>query len=252
MTVGWFGIWPRCQRAAFVGLSILLASQLGGCPQTTTSTDTAGEVDQNTSRVRVETSLGSFVIELNRELAPVSVANFLQYAADHHYDGTIFHRSIPGFVVQGGGLRPDLTEKPTGAPIVNESANGLSNGRGSIAMARTEDPDSATSQFYINLADNPVLDATAEGPGYAVFGQVVEGLDVIDQIAAIPTASVGAFDDVPTVTVRILSVSPDTGQDEPPPLDPVTQAYLDQLPTDLLNVGREVLISVLEVLISGR
>lgn len=150
-----------------------------------------------TVKVRLTTTDGVLVLELDRAKAPQSVANFLQYVKDGHYDGTLFHRVIPGFVVQGGGYDARFTEKPTRAPVKNEAKNGLSNLRGTIAMARTADPDSATSQFYINLADgNARLDTL--GGGYTVFGRVVEGMEVVDKIAAIPTGPGGPFNrDVP-------------------------------------------------------
>jgi cyclophilin family peptidyl-prolyl cis-trans isomerase len=158
-------------------------------------------------RVRVSTTLGDFTIELNAEQAPITVENFLQYVDDEFYDGTIFHRVIAGFVVQGGGFLPGLAEKETRDPIVNESDNGLSNVRGSVAMARTSDPDSATSQFYINLLDNTSLDARAGRPGYAVFGKVSSGMDAVDEIAGVQTESRGGFDDVPVTDVIILSIA---------------------------------------------
>ncbi len=148
-------------------------------------------------RVRFTTNLGTFVVELEPEKAPKTVENFLRYVRDGFYDGTVFHRVIPGFVVQGGGFTADLVQKPTRAPIPNEAANGLSNVRGTIAMARTSDPDSATAQFYINLRDNTALnrrDGTPAGAGYCVFGRVVEGMDVVDAIGRVPTHTAAAKD----------------------------------------------------------
>lgn len=157
-------------------------------------------------RVRLETSDGIVVLELDRKRAPSTVANFVQYVRDGHYDGTLFHRVIPGFVVQGGGYTIQWQEKPTRAPIRNEAKNGLSNLRGTIAMARTDDPHSATAQFYINLADNTRLDTL--GGGYTVFGRVVEGMEVIDKIAAIPTGPGGPFDrDVPFRNAWIIKAT---------------------------------------------
>lgn len=148
--------------------------------------------------VKMQTSDGDIFLELNPEKAPKTVANFVQYVKDGHYDGTILHRVIPGFVAQGGGFTPDFKEKPTREPVENESKNGLSNLRGTIAMARTNEPHSATAQWYINLADNPRLDGKDYKFGYTVFGRVVEGMAVLDEIARIPTGPAGPFQsDVP-------------------------------------------------------
>jgi len=156
-------------------------------------------------KVHLDTTLGEIVIELDAEKAPKSVANFVQYVKDGHYNGTVFHRVIPNFMIQGGGMTADMTEKKTRAPIPLASTNGLSNLRGSIAMARTNDPNSATSQFFINVQDNPRLDAAnaRDGNGYAVFGKVVAGMDVVDKIRAVPTSSKGMHDDVPMMPVTI-------------------------------------------------
>ena len=156
-------------------------------------------------KVKLATSAGDIVVELDAAKAPKTVANFVQYVKDGHYDGTVFHRVIPTFMIQGGGMKADLTEKPTRAPIPLESKNGLSNVRGSIAMARTNDPNSATSQFFINVQDNPRLDAAnaRDGNGYAVFGKVVSGMEVVDKIRAVPTSSKGPYDDVPMMPVTI-------------------------------------------------
>jgi peptidyl-prolyl cis-trans isomerase A (cyclophilin A) len=159
-------------------------------------------------QVQFETTLGIFVIELDDVAAPITVANFLTYLDGGFYDGidghgaTIFHRVVPGFVVQGGGLTESLETKTTLPPIVNESGNGLSNLRGSVAMARTDQPDTATSQFFVNLVDNDFLD---QPPGYAVFGQVVTGMDVIDAMADQDTQTVGDFMDVPVEPIVVLS-----------------------------------------------
>jgi cyclophilin family peptidyl-prolyl cis-trans isomerase len=159
--------------------------------------------------VEMRTSLGTMKIELHPDKAPKTVENFLQYAREGFYDGTVFHRVISGFMIQGGGFTPDMSEKETRAPIENEASNGLKNVRGSLAMARTGDPHSASSQFFINTVDNPFLDFTAEtvqGYGYAVFGQVVEGLETLDAIKKVSTASRGGYDDVPVDPVVIESV----------------------------------------------
>jgi cyclophilin family peptidyl-prolyl cis-trans isomerase len=160
-------------------------------------------------RVRLKTSLGGITVELDEKNAPVSVDNFLQYALEGGYDGTIFHRVIPGFMIQGGGFTPDMQERPTRTPIKNEATNGLRNLRGSLAMARTDVPDSATNQFFINTVDNPFLDhrrRTKEEFGYAVFGWVTEGMDVIDRIAKVPTGTSAGHQDVPVSPVLIESV----------------------------------------------
>jgi len=157
-----------------------------------------------TPKVRVQTSQGVFVLQLDAERAPVTVHNFLEYVGAGFYDGTIFHRVIDGFVVQGGGYGPDFAEKPTRDPIPNESGNGLSNRRGTIAMARTGDPHSATSQFYINLVDNAKLDPNEQRWGYCVFGTVVSGMEVVDAIAKLPTGSRGDIpSDVPKTDVVV-------------------------------------------------
>jgi peptidyl-prolyl cis-trans isomerase A (cyclophilin A) len=156
------------------------------------------------SRVAFDTSEGRIVIEVNADKAPKTVANFLQYVNDGFYNGTVFHRVIPGFMIQGGGFTPDMTQKPTRAPVPIESTNGLKNVRGAVAMARTGDPNSATAQFFINVVDNAMLDyPRPDGNGYAVFGTVVEGMDVVDKIRAVHTASRGSFQDVPVTAVVI-------------------------------------------------
>lgn len=163
-------------------------------------------------RVSVETTLGTMVIELNPGKAPKSVENFLEYARAGYYDGTVFHRVIENFMIQGGGFTADLSQKPTRAPVRNEAANGLSNARGTVAMARTNDPHSGTAQFFINVVDNPRLDHVSEQNGYtwgyAVFGKVVEGLDVVDKIRAVETGAKAPFQrDVPVTTVVIEKVT---------------------------------------------
>jgi peptidyl-prolyl cis-trans isomerase A (cyclophilin A) len=156
-------------------------------------------------KVKLATSLGDIVVELDAAHAPKTVANFLQYVKDGHYNGTIFHRVIANFMIQGGGMTPELQEKPGRAPIPLESKNGLRNERGTLAMARTMDPNSATSQFFINVKDNDFLNAAQarDGNGYAVFGKVVSGMDVVDKIRAVPTGNKGPYNDVPTTPVVI-------------------------------------------------
>ena len=151
------------------------------------------------------TSLGEVALELFPEAAPVTVANFVQYVEDGFFDGTIFHRVIPGFVIQGGGFTADMRQKKTRAPIKNEAANGLKNEQGTLSMARTQDVDSATSQFFVNLADNTFLDQGTRDFGYAVFAKVTKGMDVIDRIASVATGNAGMHQDVPLEPVEILS-----------------------------------------------
>jgi len=156
-------------------------------------------------KVKLATSLGDIVVEVDAAKAPKSAANFLQYVKDGHYNGTVFHRVIPDFMIQGGGMTPDLKEKPTRPPIPLEARNGLDNTRGTLAMARTMDPNSATSQFFINVKDNAFLNAaqSRDGNGYAVFGKVVSGMDVVDKIRAVQTGSKGPYQDVPVQPVII-------------------------------------------------
>jgi peptidyl-prolyl cis-trans isomerase A (cyclophilin A) len=154
--------------------------------------------------VRLETSEGDIVLDLKGRRAPITVANFLRYVEAGHYDGTIFHRVIPGFVVQGGGYTPDNEERATQDPIFNESGNGLSNTRATIAMARSEDPHSAASQFYINLADNSRLDPSSRRWGYTVFGEVIEGMEIVDMIAGIPTQAGPLGEDMPHRPVILI------------------------------------------------
>jgi peptidyl-prolyl cis-trans isomerase A (cyclophilin A) len=158
----------------------------------------------------ISTTLGEITVELFKDRAPVSVENFLQYARDGFYSGTIFHRIVPGYVIQGGGFTAKMEEKPTRPPILNEATNGVSNARGTVAMARTRALRSATSQFFINLTDNRKLDHRGYSPddfGYAVFGRVIAGMEVVDRIAALKTHSVGPFDDVPVAPVVIQAVT---------------------------------------------
>ena len=175
-----------------------------------------GEIQMNETaaanpRVLIETTMGNITIELDMENAPASSENFLAYVEDGYYVDTTFHRVIPNFMIQGGGITADMSDKPSSrAPIANEAGNGLKNERGSLAMARTSDPHSATSQFFINHADNEFLNFTSEtmqGWGYAVFGKVVEGMDVVDAIAGVPTGNKGGHQNVPIDTITISAVS---------------------------------------------
>ena len=160
-------------------------------------------------QVRLATSLGDIVVEVDTEKAPKSAANFLQYVKAGHYNGTVFHRVIDGFMIQGGGFTPNLQQKPTRAPIALESRNGLKNTRGTLAMARTMDPNSATAQFFINVADNPFLDAdnARDGNGYAVFGRVLEGMDVVDKIKSVPVGDRAGQQNVPLQPVTLKKAS---------------------------------------------
>jgi peptidyl-prolyl cis-trans isomerase A (cyclophilin A) len=163
---------------------------------------------QNAPKVKFETTLGEFTIEVYPDKAPKTVENFLQYVNDKQYNGTVFHRVMDGFMVQGGGMTADMKEKPTRAPIPLEARNGLRNDRGTIAMARTSNPNSATAQFFINVVDNQGLNAPQpDGHGYAVFGKVVAGMDVVDKIRQTPTGNKGMHQNVPLTPVTINSAT---------------------------------------------
>jgi len=158
------------------------------------------------NEVVLHTNEGDIALELDAENSPATVANFVQYVRDGHYDNTLFHRVIPGFMIQGGGFAPGMQQKPTRKAIANEAANGVKNARYTVAMARTSDPHSATAQFFINLADNAFLDykgPSSQGYGYCVFGRVIRGSDVVDRIAALPTGRAGFHENVPTRDVLI-------------------------------------------------
>ncbi len=157
--------------------------------------------------VKLTTSMGDIVIELDNQKAPISTKNFLSYVDKKHYDGTIFHRVIPGFMIQGGNFKPDMIEKKTDAPIKNEWKNGLKNKRGTLSMARTQVADSATSQFFLNVADNDFLDTPRDGAAYAVFGRVVSGMDVADKIVAVPSGRKGMHENVPKTPITIDSAT---------------------------------------------
>ena len=159
--------------------------------------------------ITIKTNHGDISVELFDDKAPISCENFRQYIRDGHFDGTIFHRVIPNFMIQGGGMDANMTQKPTRDPIKNEADNGESNTRGTLAMARTMVVDSATSQFFINLRDNDFLDHGTRDFGYAVFGRVSDGMDVVDKIAAVPTGNQGGHQDVPVEAVEIIEVAID-------------------------------------------
>jgi peptidyl-prolyl cis-trans isomerase A (cyclophilin A) len=169
----------------------------------------AGNLSAYAQTVKLVTSQGDIVLKLNAEKAPKSVANFVDYVKSGHYNGTIFHRVISGFMIQGGGMTDDMKEKPTKPPIALESRNGLDNKRGTVAMARTMDPNSATSQFFINVVDNEMLNAAhaADGQGYAVFGSVVSGMEVVDKIRSVKTANQGMHANVPAQPVTIVKAT---------------------------------------------
>ena len=193
------------RRLAGSALALALAFGLG-LAQAERSVAQQPEAAGGKPLVTLTTSLGEIQIELDPEKAPKTVENFLAYVDAGHYDGTVFHRVIPGFMIQGGGFTPAMEQKETRAPIANEAANGLRNGRGTLAMARTNVVDSATAQFFVNLVDNGFLDHKGKDPasfGYAVFGRVVSGMDVVDRIAALPTGNRAGHQNVPTDTVVI-------------------------------------------------
>ena len=195
-----FNKFINSRAAAFLSAVSLLLASIGVA--------TAHSGDK--VMVEMHTSKGLITLELDAEKAPVTVANFIEYVKSGHFDGTIFHRVIPGFVIQGGGLESGMKEKPTQAPIENEADNGLKNVTGSICMARTNDPHSATSQFFINLKDNQFLDHSEKSPqgwGYAVFGQVTDGMDVVEAIAAVQTGNAGGHQDVPVEDIVVEKVT---------------------------------------------
>ena len=191
----------------FIPLLVALTS----CVDVIENDEANNLMENKMTQVIIKTSVGDIQLELNDEKAPVTVENFKTIASSGYYEGTIFHRVINGFMIQGGGLTADMNNKPSGTgPIQNEANNGLPNDRGTIAMARTMDPHSATSQFFINHKDNAFLNHTGEtsqGWGYAVFGMVTEGMDVVDQIAEVATGSSGAYQDVPEEVITIESVT---------------------------------------------
>lgn len=190
-------------------LALLLALGVGGMAQAASSTPNQGK-SMTSPRVSLQTNHGDIVIELDAEKASKTVENFLSYVKEGFYDGTIFHRIINNFMIQGGGFEPGMKQKQTHAPIENEANNGLKNDRYTVAMARTADPHSATAQFFINVADNDFLNFTAPTPngwGYAVFGKVVEGTDVVDEIKSVKTGSKGFHQDVPVEDVVIEKAS---------------------------------------------
>jgi len=200
----------RVVPAALVLAAVCAA--LGGCKMDTQSQEKETQVTEKTTKnpvVVMKTSKGTMTIELYADKAPATVENFLGYVDENFYDGTIFHRVMPGFMIQGGGFTPDMKQKATHAPVRNEADNGLKNTRGTLAMARTSDVNSATAQFFINVVDNAFLNhrgKTPEGYGYCVFGKVTDGMDVADAIVAVPTGTRGPHENVPTTPVVIETV----------------------------------------------
>jgi len=198
------------RRLALISLLLFPVLALGQTEKKEAApTDKPAAEAASSPKVKLKTSLGDIVIELNKEKAPVTVENFLGYVKKKHYDGTVFHRVIEDFMIQGGGFAVDggrLVEKQTGKGITNEGQNGLKNDRGTIAMARTSDPNSATAQFFINVKDNAGLNYPSNG-GYAVFGKVVSGMDVVDKIRAVETGNAGMHQNVPSTPVVIESAT---------------------------------------------
>lgn len=198
-------LFRQLRRGLLLAASVIMLGTLHA--QTTPATQPAAKA---TPRVKLSTSAGDIVVELYPDKAPRSVENFLQYVAEKHYDGTIFHRVIDGFMIQGGGMTPSLKQKPTRAPIPIESTNGLKNERGTLAMARTSNPNSATAQFFVNVADNAFLNhtaPTAQGWGYTVFGKVISGMEVIDTIKTVATGNQGMHQNVPLTPIVIQSAT---------------------------------------------
>jgi len=193
-------------KSWFCGL-LAVAVMVCGCSETEKTPKAEKKTTIPTSNiVKLETSMGNIVIELNEQATPVTVKNFLGYVEAGFYDGVIFHRVIPGFMIQGGGFTQQMVEKETRDPIVNEAMYGLSNERGTVAMARTSDPNSATAQFFINHGDNDFLNYIDDNKaGYAAFGKVTEGMDVVDAIASVETTTRNGMDDVPVEPVTIIS-----------------------------------------------
>lgn len=200
------------KRLQLIATTLFLTTIFAGCGETQTNDTPKAEVSSvslGNPTLQFETTMGNFTVQLNREKAPITVDNFIDYVEADFYSDTIFHRVIDGFMIQGGGFTQDMTQKTTEAPIVIEADNGLLNKRGTIAMARTAAPNSATSQFFINVVDNPALDhqsPTAAGWGYAVFGEVIDGMDVVDAIRQVKTGRNGMHRDVPLEPIVILQV----------------------------------------------
>ncbi len=224
------------KRFCIISLTVLAIAQIAGCPYVEFPT---------TTYATISTSLGDIEVELDSEYAPISVANFQLYAEADFYDGTILHRVIADFVIQGGGFTADLVRKETRDPIANEASNGLSNLRGTIAMARADDPNSATSQFYFNVVDNTELDAADGQAGYAVFGEVTSGLDIVDLIAVVDTEDRGDFTGIPVDDVTIVDVvitERFIGKSE---ITPAGEVYLASVVYESKTLIRDLLVQLL-------
>jgi cyclophilin family peptidyl-prolyl cis-trans isomerase len=220
------------RRFLVIVVAVVSTVQIAGCPYVAVP---------STVGVRVRTSLGEFVVELDPEHAPITVLNFLQYVEGDFYDGTIFHRVVPDFIVQGGGFTAELVLKETRPPIPSEADNGLSNVRGAVAMARTDDPNSAAAQFFINLEDNVELDATTDLSGYTVFGRVIEGMELVDRIAAVPTEQRGDFADIPVEGVIIDDIEVIELPGGPLELTASAELYLESIQFRTVSLARELL-----------
>ena len=192
----------RLRLALFAPLAFALAVPLAHAADAT-PTSSCTPKGNEPMKVKLTTSMGPIVIQLDKDKAPISTENFVKYVESGHYNGTVFHRVINGFMIQGGGFTPDMRQKPTQPPIKNEASNGLKNDNYTVAMARTNVYDSATSQFFINVKDNAFLNFSGPGTGYAVFGKVVEGTDTVDKIKAVQTGNKGGMGDVPNTPVVI-------------------------------------------------
>ncbi len=195
---------------SLLAMSLMACNAADKATESNKTTQSHGDKMAVNPKIKIETTLGDITLELDATKAPTSTENFLSYVKDGHYDGTIFHRVIPNFMVQGGGMKPDMSEKKSKASIKNEANNGLKNLRGTVAMARTNDPHSASSQFFINVKDNAFLDHKSEdmqGWGYAVFGKVVDGMDVVDKIEKVETGTTGFHQDVPKDAVILNKVT---------------------------------------------
>ncbi len=195
---------------SLLAMSLMACHAADRATESNKTTQSHGDKMAANPKIKIETTLGDITLELDATKAPTSTENFLSYVKEGHYDGTIYHRVIPNFMVQGGGMNPDMSEKESKAPIKNEANNGLKNLRGTVAMARTNDPHSASSQFFINVKDNAFLDHKSEdmqGWGYAVFGKVVEGMDIVDKIEKVETGTTGFHQDVPKDAVILNKVT---------------------------------------------
>lgn len=209
MNKKWTRLIGVVSMCVLMPISLLVACDKKQEENTSNKETTQGGEAVNNPIVKIDTNLGSFIVELNEQKAPITVKNFLHYVNEGFYTQTLIHRVIPGFMIQGGGFTTEFTQKPTQPSIKNEADNGLHNSRGTIAMARTSDPDSASAQFFINVADNNFLDYTSPTPqgwGYAVFGHVVEGMDIVDAISKQKTGTRSGHADVPTNNVVIESI----------------------------------------------